>query len=131
MRNQFLALQAKQGAQHAVFCFTATAEEVLAIARIDRAGRDAQGDLFGFQRPQIAQHIQQIRDYLQRPDAVLPNSVVIALTNGIAVAERQDASSNSFSTSLTAQSLRSSTGSRGCRPSLHLEIDTLNSSSLA
>jgi DGQHR domain-containing protein len=47
----------------------------------------AHGDLFGFQRPQIAQHIQQIRDYLQRRDAVLPNSVVIALTDGITVAE--------------------------------------------
>jgi DGQHR domain-containing protein len=90
MRNQFVALRAKQGEHHAVFCFTATAEEVFAIARIDRAGRDAQGDLFGFQRPQIAQHIQQIRDYLQRPDAVLPNSVVVALTSGITVADRED-----------------------------------------
>jgi DGQHR domain-containing protein len=89
MRNRFVALRAKQGEHHGVFCFTATAEEVLAIARIDRAGRDAQGDLFGFQRPQIAQHIQQIRDYLQRRDAVLPNSVVIALTGGITVAEHQ------------------------------------------
>src|SRR5262249_31999111 len=90
MRNQFVALQAKQGEHHAVFCFTATGDEVLAIARIDRAGRDAQGDLFGFQRPQIAQHIHQIRDYLQRPDAVLPNSIVIALTSGITITERQD-----------------------------------------
>jgi DGQHR domain-containing protein len=90
MRKQFVALMAKQGEHHAAYCFTATAEEVLAIARIERAGRDAQGDLFGFQRPQIAHHIQQIRDYLQRPDAVLPNSIVIALTDGIAVVERED-----------------------------------------
>ena len=83
MRNSFIALQAKQGENSAVFCFTATAAEVLAIAQIDRAGRNEQGDLFGFQRPQIAQHIHQIRDYLQRSDAVLPNSVVIALTNGV------------------------------------------------
>ncbi len=90
MRNQFVALQAKQGEHHAVYCFTATAEEVLAIAQIDRAGRDAQGDLFGFQRPQIVHHIHQIRDYLQRPDAVLPNSVVIALTSGVAMSGRQN-----------------------------------------
>lgn len=83
MRNSFIALQAKQGENSAVFCFTATAAEVLAIAQIDRAGRNEQGDLFGFQRPQIAQHIHQIRDYLQRSDAVLPNSVVIALTDGV------------------------------------------------
>jgi DGQHR domain-containing protein len=90
MRNQFIALQAKQGEHHAVYCFTATAEEVLSIARINRAGRDEQGELFGFQRPQIVQHIHQIRDYLQRSDAVLPNSVVIALTNGVTRSDRQD-----------------------------------------
>jgi DGQHR domain-containing protein len=90
MRNQFVALQAKQGEHHGVYCFTATAEEILAIAQINRAGRDAQGDLFGFQRPQIVQHIHQIRDYLQRPDAVLPNSVVIALTGGVTTSDRQD-----------------------------------------
>jgi DGQHR domain-containing protein len=83
MRDKFIALQAKQGEDHAVFCFAATAQEVLRLARIDRAGRNDQGDLFGFQRPQIAQHIHQIRDYLKRPDAVLPNSVVIALTDGV------------------------------------------------
>ncbi len=85
MRERFIALQAQQGSAHSVFCFTATAEEIFRIARIDRAGRDSQGDLFGFQRPQIAQHIHQIRDYLAREDAVLPNSVVIALTSGIEV----------------------------------------------
>ena len=90
MRDSFIALQAQQGSAHSVFCFTATAEEVLRIARIDRAGRDQQGDLFGFQRPQIAQHINQIRDYLAREDAVLPNSVVIALTSGVEVAQRAD-----------------------------------------
>lgn len=90
MRNSFIALQAKQGENSAVFCFTATAAEVLAIAQIDRAGRNEQGDLFGFQRPQIAQHIHQIRDYLQRPDAVLPNSVVIALTAGVEFATHGD-----------------------------------------
>jgi DGQHR domain-containing protein len=90
MRDRFLGLRAQQGQEHSVFCFTATAAEVLRIARIDRAGRNTQGDLFGFQRPQIAQHIQHIRDYLSRPDAVLPNSVVIALTQGLSVAERGD-----------------------------------------
>jgi DGQHR domain-containing protein len=90
MRDRFIALQAQQGSSHSVFCFTATAEEVLRIARIDRAGRDRQGDLFGFQRPQIAQHINQIRDYLGREDAVLPNSVVIALTSGVVVEQRPD-----------------------------------------
>ena len=90
MRERFTALQARQGSSHSVFCFTASAQEVLGIARIDRAGRDRQGDLFGFQRPQIAQHINQIRDYLSRDDAVLPNSVVIALTSGVVISRRDD-----------------------------------------
>ena len=42
------------------------------IARIERAGRSETGDLFGFQRPQVARHILEIRDYLKLPDSVLP-----------------------------------------------------------
>ena len=39
----------------------------------------------GFQRPQIATHIREIRDYLEKSDAVLPNPIVVAFTNAIEV----------------------------------------------
>lgn len=55
------------------------------FATIDRIGRSAQGELSGFQRPQIAAHIREIKDYLSLDDAVLPNPIVVAFTNGVSV----------------------------------------------
>lgn len=63
-----------------VFTFAAAAADVAHFARIERAGRDVDGTLRGFQRPQIANHIREIRDYLEKPNAILPNPIVVAFT---------------------------------------------------
>lgn len=55
------------------------------FATIDRIGRSAQGELNGFQRPQIASHIREIKDYLALREAVLPNPIVVAFTSGVSV----------------------------------------------
>lgn len=39
----------------------------------------------GFQRPQIAAHINEIREYLEKADAILPNPIVVAFTTGVRV----------------------------------------------
>jgi DGQHR domain-containing protein len=82
---KFRAIRAKQSDRHEVFSFVATAQEISKIARIDRAGRSEDGELFGFQRPQVSKHIHEIRDYLGKDDAVLPNSVVLAFVGGVKV----------------------------------------------
>src|SRR5262249_24474552 len=61
------------------------AAQIFEVARIERAGRNDSGTLSGFQRPQIAAHIHEIRDYLAREDAVLPNSVVLAFTDRVSI----------------------------------------------
>lgn len=68
--------------------FVADATDLRRFATIDRIGRDADGELSGFQRPQIAAHILEIKDYLNKEDAVLPNPIVVAFTSGVAVKER-------------------------------------------
>lgn len=70
----------RQGSGPRVVCFCATPQEIAAIARIDRIARDGEGNLTGFQRPQISSHIREIRRYLERDDAMLPNSIVIAFS---------------------------------------------------
>ena len=67
-----------------------SAADILDFASIDRAGRDNDGSLSGFQRPQIAGHIRNIRDYLEQEDAVLPNPIVVAFLGGLKVIEKQD-----------------------------------------
>lgn len=86
-RISYTALIPKQGAQTSVCCFCATATDILSFAEIDRAGRDEKGHLSGFQRPQVAKHIVEIRDYLKRENAVLPNSIVVAFTKGAKLAK--------------------------------------------
>ena len=84
-RLQFTGVVANQSKQHIVVSFPALAKDLIAIADIHRAGRRSSGVLEGFQRPRIANHIKEIRTYLLQPDAILPNSIVIAFSEGITV----------------------------------------------
>jgi DGQHR domain-containing protein len=101
----FTAVGAKQSHAVKVFTFAATAEEVLATCEISRLGRTEEGELFGFQRPQIAGHIQEIRDYLRSSDAVLPNAIVVGFLGGVKV---KSASNGAFG--LTVSTARGKPG---------------------
>jgi len=76
-----------QGSGPRVLCFAASPQQVAEIARIERIGRDEKGKLRGFQRPQIAAHIREIRDYLAADDAMLPNAIVLAFDKGASVGD--------------------------------------------
>lgn len=82
---RFSVLAPSQSERFPVFCFTATADQIVQIARIERAGRDEDGALQGFQRPQIAGHIDNIADYLDKPHSILPNALVVGFTRGAKV----------------------------------------------
>ena len=79
-----------QSNQFLVFGFCAKAKDILEFAKIDRIGRTEDGSLKGFQRPQVSNHIEEIRKYLNEDEAVLPNSVVVAFTSGIDVKKNSD-----------------------------------------
>jgi DGQHR domain-containing protein len=83
----FSAISARQSPSSKVLSFAAKASDVLRFAAIDHVARDSEGRLSGFQRPQIAAHIREIRDYLATPEAVLPNPIVVAFTSGLEVKE--------------------------------------------
>jgi DGQHR domain-containing protein len=85
----YKAILPKQSNQLTVFSFSAKASDVLSFAKIDRIGRESDGSLKGFQRPQVANHIREIRTYLSNEGAVLPNSIVVAFTSGIRIGARQ------------------------------------------
>lgn len=78
-----MAIAAKQSSHARVFTFAATAADIISTCEIARAGRTSTGKLFGFQRPQIAGHIQEIQDYIKSPRAVLPNSIVVGFFAGV------------------------------------------------
>lgn len=86
---KFEALLAEQGTNSSVAMVRATASQILRIASIERLGRDAEGRTVGFQRPQVAGHIAEIRDYLEEPDAVLPNCVVLAFVDNARIVTKR------------------------------------------
>ena len=81
----FPAIVAEQSPDHTVFSFCARASEIYAMAHIDRIGRESDGTLKGFQRPQIANHIEEIRKYLSKSEAILPNPIVLAFTDKVSI----------------------------------------------
>jgi DGQHR domain-containing protein len=68
-----------------VFAFSSKIDDIQKFAKIDRVARGNDGRLTGFQRPQIANHIKEIADYLNSPGAILPNSIVVAFLSGVMV----------------------------------------------
>lgn len=84
---KYKAIRASQAPDHDVFCFAADPHQVLQFSEIERVGRDEKGELKGFQRHQVASHIKEIRDYLSREDALLPNAVIVAFIDGVTIAD--------------------------------------------
>lgn len=80
---RFTALPAHQADGRDIFVFAAEPKEILSFAQIERVGRKDSGELKGFQRHQISSHIKDIRDYLRRQEAILPNAVIVAFLDGI------------------------------------------------
>tara|TARA_B110000008_G_C16965806_1_gene561962 strand:+ start:1910 stop:3010 length:1101 start_codon:yes stop_codon:yes gene_type:complete len=86
----FNCLVAEQSKDSNVVSFVANANQIQKIARISRVGRDSSQELFGFQRSQIGNHIQEIHDYLEKDDSVLPNAIILAFTKGVELKLNED-----------------------------------------
>ena len=79
----FPGIIASQSANSKVICFKATASQIAEIASIERAGRDKNNQLVGFQRQTIKNHIGQIARYLKEEEAILPNAIVLGFTDSV------------------------------------------------
>ena len=80
---QFDAIRIVQPSGRAVYSFAATAEAIVKMTEVPRIGRDIENNLVGYQRPEVASHIAEIRKYLESEGAVLPNTIVLALTEEV------------------------------------------------
>jgi DGQHR domain-containing protein len=74
------ALRIEQNPQRPLYVFSLAGEEVLRIADISRVQRSEQGRLLGYQRAEVRRHIRNITEYLDSPDVLLPNALVLALS---------------------------------------------------
>jgi DGQHR domain-containing protein len=76
------AIQSKQGGID-VYTFFMEGGRILEIAELARIGRDKDGQIAGFQRPEILAHVRSIADYLDRGDVLFPNALILALGPGV------------------------------------------------
>jgi DGQHR domain-containing protein len=77
------ALRIDQNSQHPLYMFVMTSEELLQVADISRITRDESGNLIGYQRPDVRQHIQNIVEYLDSAEIIFPNSIILALSSSV------------------------------------------------
>ncbi|MDA8398959.1 MAG: DGQHR domain-containing protein DpdB [Actinomycetota bacterium] len=77
------ALRFQQSPDCLLYIFSLTASQILQIADISRVSRDQSGDLIGYQRPEVRQHIQEITDYVDGEEVIFPNPIIIALPSTV------------------------------------------------
>jgi DGQHR domain-containing protein len=77
------ALRITQADQAPLYMFTLMAGEILQVADISRVSRDDLGELIGYQRPEVRQHIQEITDYLDSDQPLFPNPIIVALPSSV------------------------------------------------
>ena len=77
------ALRMTQASDAPLYMFSLTAREILEIADISRVSRDDAGDLIGYQRPEVRQHVQEITEYLDGDQVLFPNPIIMALPSTV------------------------------------------------
>lgn len=85
-RRKFIvcaALRIRQHAKYPLYLFALNAQQLWDIAAISHIGRDASGDLIGYQRAAVRRHVRGIVDYLDSGQALVPNSLVVALDSRV------------------------------------------------
>src|SRR5262245_48584405 len=72
------ALEIVQSPGRRVYSFGVDGKMLHRIAAISRVGRNDDASIRGYQRPEVLAHIQAIRSYLESPDPMIPNGIVVA-----------------------------------------------------
>lgn len=72
------ALEIHQGPNRCVYSFAIDGKRLPEIATISRIHRKSEGVLAGYQRPEVLAHVKAIRRYLESPNALMLNALVVA-----------------------------------------------------
>jgi len=75
------ALLVQQSGNVPIYVFALTAEEFEQVAEISRVSRDETGELIGYQRPEVREHVGSITDYLDSEDPIFPNAIILSLSS--------------------------------------------------
>lgn len=76
------ALEVRQG-DRLLYQFAVDGKQLPQIATVARIRRRDDGELNGYQRPEVLRHVKAIRSYLESPQALMPNALVIAFDSRV------------------------------------------------
>lgn len=79
---EYPALELRQGSNKKVYCFSVNGKDVHHYASISRIAQDDDGKIIGYQRPEIQNHIKEIKEYIDSDEAMIPNAVVLSFNSG-------------------------------------------------
>ncbi|MFI5509092.1 DGQHR domain-containing protein DpdB [Mycobacterium sp. NPDC051804] len=91
------ALEVRQG-ERTIYCFAVDGKRLLEFTAVSRVRRSEKGRLDGYQRPEVMNHIRAIRRYIESPEAMLPNAVVLAFDSRVRFVPARRKSSVEYST---------------------------------
>ena len=77
------ALEVKQGNNRKLYSFAVDGKQLHEFCTISRVSRYGSEGLEGYQRPEVVSHINQIRDYLESENPLLPNAIVVAFDDSV------------------------------------------------
>lgn len=76
------ALEIRQGDRR-LYQFAVEGKRLHEISTVSRIHRDDDGEIGGYQRPEVLRHVKAIRTYLESPAALMPNALVIAFDSRV------------------------------------------------
>ena len=79
------ALEIRQGPGRCLYSFAVDGKDIPRFATVSRVRRREKESnaLLGYQRAEVFSHIREIREYLESPDPILPNSIVLAFDDRV------------------------------------------------
>ncbi|MGV8118911.1 MAG: DGQHR domain-containing protein DpdB [Candidatus Xenobiia bacterium LiM19] len=90
----FPALEIKQGKEKTIYSFAVDGKLISQFAAVSRIRRSAGDSILGYQRPEVRYHINEIRDYLESDDPLMPNVIVIAFDERVRFEPSENGSSS-------------------------------------
>ena len=72
------AIEVRQGPSRTLYSFAVDGKLLPKFTTVSRVRRDDDARIEGYQRPEVLSHIAAIRRYLESPDPLLPNALVVA-----------------------------------------------------
>lgn len=72
------ALEITQGKDRKLYTFAVDGKLLHSFATISRVKRDEDFEIEGYQRPEVRSHIQEIQNYIESDNPLIPNALVVA-----------------------------------------------------